>query len=49
LGLSPYYLGSGTNYWPLVNEKPEFVVATFMHIDTDIDTEEIIHQIRAKK
>lgn len=48
LGLSPYYRGSGTNYWPLVNKEPEFVGATFMHIDAGIDTGEIIHQIRAK-
>ncbi|MDO8492720.1 MAG: formyl transferase [bacterium] len=48
LGLSPYYRGSGTNYWPLVNGEPEFVGATFMHIDPGIDTGEIIHQIRAE-
>ena len=47
LGLSPYYRGSGTNFWPLVNKEPEFVGATFMHIDSGIDTGEIIHQIRA--
>lgn len=48
LGLSPYYRGSGTNFWPLVNNQPEMVGATFMHIDEGIDTGEIIHQIRAK-
>lgn len=48
LGLSPYYRGSGTNYWPLVNGEPEFVGATFMYIDAGIDTGEIIHQIRAR-
>ncbi len=48
LGISPYYRGSGTNYWPLVNGEPEFVGVTFMHIDPGIDTGEIIHQIRAK-
>jgi phosphoribosylglycinamide formyltransferase-1 len=48
LGLSPYYRGSGTNYWPLVNEEPEYVGATFMYIDAGIDTGEIIHQIRAR-
>lgn len=47
LGLSPYYRGSGTNYWPLVNGELEFVGATFMHIDAGIDTGNIIHQIRA--
>lgn len=48
LGISPYYRGSGTNYWPLVNGEPEFVGATFMHIDPGIDTGEIIHQMRAR-
>lgn len=47
LGLSPYYRGSGTNFWPLVEGRPECVGATFMHIDAGIDTGEIIHQIRA--
>lgn len=48
LGLSPYYRGSGTNFWPLVENEPEFVGATFMHIDEGIDTGNIIHQIRAR-
>jgi phosphoribosylglycinamide formyltransferase 1 len=48
LGLSPYYRGSGTNFWPLVNSQPELVGVTFMHIDEGIDTGEVIHQIRAK-
>jgi len=48
LGLSPYYRGSGTNYWPLVNNEPEYIGATFMYIDSGIDTGEVIHQIRAK-
>ena len=48
LGLSPYYRGSGTNFWPLVNGEPEYVGATFMYVDAGIDTGEIIHQIRAK-
>lgn len=48
LGISPYYRGTGTNFWPLVNGEPEFVGATFMHIDAGVDTGEIIHQIRAR-
>jgi phosphoribosylglycinamide formyltransferase 1 len=48
LGLSPYYRGSGTNYWPLVHGEPEYVGATFMHIDAGIDTGEVVHQIRAR-
>lgn len=47
LGLSPYYRGSGTNVWPLINQEPHMVGATFMYIDEGIDTGEIIHQIRA--
>lgn len=48
LGLSPYYRGSGTNYWALVNNEPEAVGATFMYMDAGIDTGEIIHQRRAE-
>lgn len=48
LGLSPYYRGGGTNFWPLVNKEPEYVGATFMHIDLGVDTGDIIHQIRAR-
>ena len=48
LGLSPYYRGSGTNFFPLVDGRPEFVGATFMFMDAGVDTGEIIHQIRAR-
>lgn len=47
LGLSPYYRGSGTNVWPLINGELDMVGATFMYIDEGIDTGKIIHQIRA--
>jgi phosphoribosylglycinamide formyltransferase 1 len=47
LGLSPYYRGAGTNFWPLVNGEPEYVGATFMQLDAGIDTGQVIHQIRA--
>ncbi|HKL69593.1 formyltransferase family protein [Salibaculum sp.] len=47
LGLSPWYRGSGTNVWPLIEGKPHMVGATFMHIDAGIDTGHILHQIRA--
>lgn len=47
LGLSPYYRGSGTNFWPFVNNELHFIGTTFMHIDEGVDTGEIIHQIRA--
>lgn len=48
LGLSPYYKGSGTNYFAFVNNEPEYVGATFMYMDHTIDGGEIIHQIRPK-
>ena len=48
LGISPYYRGSGTNVWPLINNRPDMVGATFMYLDDGIDTGNIIHQIRAK-
>jgi len=46
LGLSPYYRGAASNYWPLVNNEPEYVGCTFMYLDEGIDTGKIIHQIR---
>lgn len=46
LGLSPYYRGSGTNFWPFVNEEPEYAGSTLLHIDTGIDTGDIIAHIR---
>lgn len=46
LGISPYYRGSGTNYFPFVNYEPEYCGATYMFLDEGIDTGEIIHQIR---
>jgi len=46
LGLAPYYKGSGTNYWPLVNNEPEYIGVTYMHINREIDGGNIIHQIR---
>ena len=48
LGLSPYYRGAGTNYWPLVNAEPEYVGVSFIYLDEGIDTGEVIHQIRAR-
>jgi folate-dependent phosphoribosylglycinamide formyltransferase PurN len=48
LGLSPYYRGTGTNFWPLVNGEPEFVGATFMHLDEGVDTGAVLHQQRGR-
>jgi folate-dependent phosphoribosylglycinamide formyltransferase PurN len=46
LGLSPYYRGTATNFYPLVNEEPEYVGATVHLIDTGIDSGAIIHHAR---
>lgn len=46
LGLSPYYFGSGTNLWPLINGEPEYVGITVHHIDPGIDTGKVIAQAR---
>lgn len=46
LGLSPYYRGAGTNFWPLVNREPECVGATIHYLDAGIDTGPIIAHVR---
>ncbi|HXG87672.1 MAG TPA: formyl transferase [Vicinamibacterales bacterium] len=46
LGLSPFYRGSGTNFWPLVNGEPEYVGATIHYLDEGIDTGPIIAHAR---
>ena len=46
LGLSPYYRGAGTNFWPLVNREPEYVGATIHYLDEGIDTGSIISHVR---
>ncbi|MCG2590823.1 formyl transferase [Rhodohalobacter sulfatireducens] len=49
LGLSPYYRGSGTNFWPLVDGNPECVGAT-IHIATpDVDAGGILSQVRPRE
>jgi phosphoribosylglycinamide formyltransferase 1 len=46
LGLSPYYRGSGTNFWPLVNREPEYVGATIHYLDAGIDSGPIVAHVR---
>jgi methionyl-tRNA formyltransferase len=48
LGLSPYYRGAGTNFWPLVNREPEYVGATIHYLDTGIDTGPILSHARPR-
>ena len=44
LGLSPYYRGSGTNFFPFVNNELGAVGYTLMKLNQGIDTGDIIHQ-----
>lgn len=46
LGLSPYYRGTATNFYPLVNEEPEYVGATIHLIDPGIDSGPILAHAR---
>ena len=46
LGLSPYYRGAGTNFWPLVNGEPEYCGATIHFLDLGVDTGPIIAHVR---
>lgn len=46
LGLSPYYRGAGTNFWPLVNGEPEYCGATIHFLDIGVDTGPIITHVR---
>lgn len=46
LGLSPYYKGSGTNFFPFVNNELQFCGSTIMKISSKLDSGKILHQIR---
>lgn len=46
LGLSPYYRGSGTNFWPLVRRQPECVGATIHLAVPRVDAGPILAQVR---
>lgn len=46
LGLSPYYRGAGTNFWPLVHRRPECVGST-VHLAVErVDAGDILAQSR---
>jgi folate-dependent phosphoribosylglycinamide formyltransferase PurN len=46
LGLSPYYRGTATNFWPFVEGEPECVGAT-IHVATErVDAGGILRQVR---
>ncbi|HEX2787465.1 MAG TPA: formyltransferase family protein [Ignavibacteria bacterium] len=46
LGLSPYYRGGGTNFWPLVNKQPELVGGTIHLAVLKVDAGDILKQVR---
>lgn len=46
LGLSPYYRGSGTNFWPMYEDRLEYVGVTIHYLDRGIDSGKIIIQGR---
>lgn len=46
LGLSPYYRGSATNFWPLVDGLPECVGVTIHHATSVVDGGGILAQCR---
>ncbi len=46
LGLSPYYRGSATNFWPLVEGEPECVGATIHLAVAAVDAGGILAQVR---
>ncbi|MGB0715990.1 MAG: formyl transferase [Phycisphaerae bacterium] len=46
LGLSPYYRGTATNFYPLLNEEPEYVGATIHWLDAGIDSGPILRHAR---
>ena len=48
LGLSPYYRGTATNFYPLLNEEPQYVGATIHLIDKGIDSGPILKHRRPK-
>ena len=44
LGLSPWYKGGATLYWPFYHLQPQFCGVTFHQITKEADAGEIIHQ-----
>ncbi len=46
LGLSPYYRGSSTGFWPLVFNEPECVGATIHIATSKVDAGSILSQVR---
>tara|TARA_Y100000589_G_scaffold115630_2_gene109642 strand:+ start:4690 stop:5481 length:792 start_codon:yes stop_codon:yes gene_type:complete len=48
LGITPFFRGSGCNFWPLYLNQPEYVGASIIELDRGIDTGSLIHQFNEK-
>lgn len=48
LGLSPYYKGSGTNFFPVVNNEFSCIGATIHEATIKVDAGGVLHQVRPK-
>lgn len=48
LGLSPWYRGAGTNFWPFVHGEPECVGATIHLAVAKVDAGPILAQVRPR-
>jgi methionyl-tRNA formyltransferase len=46
LGLSPYYRGSATLFWPLANNEPECVGATIHLAEKHVDSGQILARVK---
>lgn len=47
-GLSPYYRGTWSYGWPIVNGEPEYIGATVHRVDAGIDSGEILYQTKPR-
>jgi len=45
-GLSPYYRGTWSYGWPIVNREPEYIGVSVHHVNAGIDTGDIIYQTK---
>lgn len=48
LGLSPFYRGSATLFWPFVFNELHYVGSTFHLVEEDVDSGDVIKRFRAK-
>lgn len=44
LGLSPWYRGTGSSFWPFFHNEPQYVGVTVFYLDLGIDSGPVIHQ-----